>query len=86
MRAMFRGLTLPVPRVPIQRTEITLDTTEDRIAAILEEFGREHPAVRLGSYPDLDADPPQVTLVLVSRSAPGLGLAAAWLRNRLGCP
>jgi molybdopterin-biosynthesis enzyme MoeA-like protein len=57
MRAMFRGLTLPVPRVPIHRTEITLDTTEDRIATILEEFGREHPAVRLGSYPDLDADP-----------------------------
>jgi molybdenum cofactor synthesis domain-containing protein len=86
MRAMFRGLTLPVPRVPIHRTEITLDTTEDRIAAILGEFGREHPAVRLGSYPDLDADPPQVTLVLVSRSAPSLGLAAAWLRDRLGCP
>ena len=57
MRAMFRGLTLPVPRVPIHRTEITLDTTEDRIVTILEEFGREHPAVRLGSYPDLDADP-----------------------------
>ena len=83
---MFRGLTLPVPRVPIRRTEITLDTTEDRIAAILEEFGREHPAVRLGSYPDLDADPPQVDLVLVSRSAPGLERAEAWLRDRLGCP
>ena len=53
---------------------------------VLEELGREHPAVRLGSYPDLDADPPQVTLVLVSRSAPGLGRAAAWLRDRLGCP
>lgn len=86
MRAMFRGLTLPVPRVPIRRTEITLDTTEDRIAVILEEFGREHPAVRLGSYPDLDTDPPQVELVLVSRSAPGLERAEAWLRDRLGCP
>ena len=74
---MFRGLTLPVPRVPIQRTEITLDTTEDRIAAILEEFGREHPAVRLGSYPDLDADPPQVTLVLVSRAGSGAGRGVA---------
>ena len=83
---MFRGLTLPVPRVPIRRTEITLDTTEDRIATILEEFGCEHPAVRLGSYPDPDADPPQVTLVLVSRSAPGLELAEAWLRDRMGCP
>ena len=86
MRAMFRGLTLPVPRVPIRRTEITLPTTEDRIAMILEEFGREHPAVRLGSYPDLDTDPPQVELVLVSRSAPGLERAEAWLRDRLGCP
>src|SRR5688500_6821264 len=32
MRAMFRGLTLPVPREPIHRMEVTLDTTEDQIA------------------------------------------------------
>jgi molybdopterin-biosynthesis enzyme MoeA-like protein len=43
MRAMFRGLTLPVPRVPIHRTEITLDTTEDRIATILEDRGARAP-------------------------------------------
>ena len=49
MRAMFRGLTLPVPRVPIRRTEITLGTTEDRLAMILEEFGAS--TLRSGSAP-----------------------------------
>ena len=85
MRAMFRGLTLPVGREPIHRVTIAVDTTEDRITETLEQFAVEHPLVRLGSYPDLDADPPQVTLVLVSRSAPGLNEAAGWLRNRLRC-
>jgi len=42
--------------------------------------------VRLGSYPELDTDPPQVTLVLVSRSAPSLADATRWLRNQLACP
>ena len=78
-------LSMP-PIINSNHSKITLDTTEDRIAVILEEFGREHPAVRLGSYPDLDTDPPQVELVLVSRSAPGLERAEAWLRDRLGCP
>jgi len=42
--------------------------------------------VRLGSYPDLDTDPPQVALVLVSRSAPSLAEADSWLRNELASP
>jgi hypothetical protein len=41
--------------------------------------------VRLNSYPDLDTDPPEVTLVLVSRSAPTLADATGWLRNELAC-
>lgn len=59
MRAMFRGLTLPVGRDPIHRVAIPVDTTEDRITETLEQFAVEHPLVRLGSYPDLDADPPR---------------------------
>jgi hypothetical protein len=47
-------------------------TTEDRIRRTLEQLAVGHPAVRLGSYPDLDTDPPEVTLVLVSRSASSL--------------
>jgi molybdenum cofactor synthesis domain-containing protein len=85
MRAMFRALSLPVGREAIHRTTIAVDTTEDRITETLERFAVEHPQVRLGSYPDLDADPPQVTLVMVSRSAAGLDAAAGWLRCRLRC-
>jgi molybdopterin-biosynthesis enzyme MoeA-like protein len=86
MRSMFRTLTLPVEQEPIHRTVITVPTTEDRIGRTLEQFAVGHPAVRLGSYPDLDTDPPQVTLVLVSRSAPSRGAATSWLRNQLACP
>jgi molybdenum cofactor synthesis domain-containing protein len=83
MRAVFHALTLPVDGKPIHRTTITLDTTEDQIAETLKQFDSEHPLVRLGSYPDLDSHPPQVTLVLVSRSASGLDEAAKWLTNQL---
>ena len=82
MRAMFRALTLPVEGEPIRRVTITLDTTEDQITETLEQFEVEHPQVRLGSYPDLDSNPPQVTLVLVSRSASGLDKAAKWLTDQ----
>jgi molybdenum cofactor synthesis domain-containing protein len=83
MRAMFAALEFSIPLTSIHRVTITADTTEDQIGAILEEFTTEHSRVRLGSYPNLDHDPPQVTLVLVSRSAPALDLAAEWLRARL---
>jgi molybdenum cofactor synthesis domain-containing protein len=86
MRSMFRTLTLPVEREPIHRTVVTVPTTEDRIRRTLEQFAVGHPGVRLGSYPDLDTDPPQVALVLVSRSAASLADATRWLRNQLECP
>jgi molybdenum cofactor synthesis domain-containing protein len=86
MRSMFRALRLPIEREPIHRTAMTVPTTEDRITQMLEQFATEHPSVRLGSYPDLDTDPPQVTLVLVSRSAPSLAEATNWLRIQLACP
>jgi molybdenum cofactor synthesis domain-containing protein len=86
MRSMFRALALPVEPEPIHRTVLTVPTTEDRVARTLEQFAVRHPAVRLGSYPDLDTDPPQVTLVLVSRSAPSLARAASWLSRQLACP
>jgi molybdenum cofactor synthesis domain-containing protein len=83
MRAMFGVLAIPVPVRPIYRVAITTETTEDQIGAILEEFTAQHFGVRLGSYPDLDADPPQVTLVLVSRSVRSNQRAAKWLREHL---
>jgi molybdenum cofactor synthesis domain-containing protein len=86
MRSMFRAVALPIERAPIHRTTITVPTTEDRIRRTLERFSPAHPAVRLGSYPDLGTDPPQVALVLVSRSASSLADAATWLRSRLECP
>ena len=86
MRAMFRGLRFSVECEPIHRTALTVPTTEDRIRRTLEQFAVGHPAVRLGSYPDLDTDPPEVTLVLVSRSASSLADAISWLRNELACP
>jgi hypothetical protein len=83
---MFRALALPVELEPIHRTVLTVPTTEDRLRGTLEQFATGHPAVRLGSYPDMDADPPRVELVLVSRSASGLAEATRWLRNELTCP
>jgi len=85
MRSMFRGLRFAVECEPIHRTVLTVQTTEDRIRRTLERFAVTHPAVRLGSYPDLDTDPPQVALVLVSRSAQSLAEADGWLRNELAC-
>jgi len=86
MRSMFHALALPVEQKPIHRTMITVPTTEDRIRRLLERFGGRYPEVRLGSYPELDTDPPQVTLVLVSRSAPSLADATRWRRDQLSCP
>jgi molybdenum cofactor synthesis domain-containing protein len=86
MRSMFRGLKFAVECEPIHRRVLTVPTTEDRIRRTLEQFAVGHPAVRLGSYPDLDTDPPEVVLVLVSRSAPRLAEATGWLRNQLACP
>lgn len=86
MRSMFRSLTLPGECEPIHRTVLTVPTTEDRIRRTLELFAVDHPAVRLGSYPELDTDPPQVTLVLVSRSAPRLAEATGWLKSQMECP
>jgi hypothetical protein len=80
---MFGALAIPVPVRPIYRVAITTETTEDQIGATLEEFTAKHFGVRLGSYPDLDADPPQVTLVLVSRSVRSIQRAAKWLREHL---
>jgi molybdenum cofactor synthesis domain-containing protein len=86
MRSMFRGLKFAVECEPIHRRVLTVPTTEDRIRRTLEQFAVGHPAVRLGSYPDLDTEPPEVVLVLVSRSAPSLAEATSWLRNQLACP
>ena len=86
MRSMFRALTFAVECEPIHRKVITVPTTEDRIRRTLEQFAVRHPAVRLGSYPGLDTDPPQVALVLVSRSAPSLAMADTWLRKELAYP
>jgi molybdenum cofactor synthesis domain-containing protein len=83
LRAMFTSLSLPVSPTPIHRTVVRLETTEDRIAGTLREFEQVHPQVRLGSYPDLLADPPRVTLVLVSRSSEHLRKAGRWLRTRV---
>jgi len=86
MRTMFSRLRLSGECEPIHKSILTVPTTEDRITRTLERFAVEHPEVRLGSYPDMDSDTPQVELVLVSRSAPGLADATSWLRSELACP
>jgi molybdopterin-biosynthesis enzyme MoeA-like protein len=65
MRAMFRGLTLPVGRDPIHRAAILVDTTEDRITETLEQaplklFGRRLP--ERGPFSVVHAPPPPVRL------------------------
>lgn len=83
MRAMFEVLDLRTGAGEIYRTELTTTATEDRIAFLLVEFGAAHPEVRLGSYPDSDAQAGGVSLVLVSRSSVSLEVGARWLRERL---
>jgi molybdenum cofactor synthesis domain-containing protein len=83
MQAMFKSLSFHVTTSPIHRVVIELATTEDQIASTLGEFERQHPQVRLGSYPDLASEPPALTIVLVSRSAKHIEQAARWMQSRL---
>jgi nicotinamide-nucleotide amidase len=69
---------------PIGSWRRSYRTTESRIVGVLEAAGRQHPTVRVGSYPSFDADGGEVEIVLKSSDPAALEAASAWLERELG--
>jgi molybdenum cofactor synthesis domain-containing protein len=84
MKAMFETIEeeLRAER-PIGSWRRTYTTTESRIVAVLEDAGRRHPTVRVGSYPSFGASGTKVEIVVKSSDPAALEAAAAWLEQRL---
>ena len=68
---------------PIGAWRRTYQTTESRIVTVLQAFGEEHPAVRVGSYLSFGADGSTVEIVLKSSDPEALATARAWLEREL---
>jgi molybdenum cofactor synthesis domain-containing protein len=68
---------------PIGTWRRTYRTTESRIVAVLEAAGRQHPAVRIGSYPSFGAGGGTVEIVLKSSDPNALEAATNWLEQAL---
>jgi nicotinamide-nucleotide amidase len=68
---------------PIGSWRRTYRTTESRIVTVLQAFGGEHPAVRVGSYPSFGTDGSTVEIVLKSSDPDALAAAQAWLEREL---
>ena len=68
---------------PIGSWRRTYRTTESRIVAVLEAAGKEHPGVRVGSYPSFGAEGSSVEIVLKSSDPEALAAAQAWIESEL---
>jgi molybdenum cofactor synthesis domain-containing protein len=68
---------------PIGSWRRTYRTTESRIVTVLEAFGEQHPAVRVGSYPTFRDEGSTVEIVLKSSDPEALAAARAWLEREL---
>ena len=68
---------------PIGSWRRTYRTTESRIVAVLEAAGKEHPGVRVGSYPSFGAEGSSVEIVLKSSDPAALAAAQAWIESEL---
>jgi molybdenum cofactor synthesis domain-containing protein len=77
IEAEFRG------DQPIGSWRRSYRTTESRIVGVLQQAGRRHPTVRIGSYPTFDAGGGEVEIVLKSTDAGALEAAVAWLEQAL---
>lgn len=83
MRAMFDGIDFAQATSAIHTESVTCALNEHQIVRLLEQFDDVHGDVRLGSYPDVGAQPPQLTLTLTSRDPTALHRAAEWVRGQL---
>jgi molybdenum cofactor synthesis domain-containing protein len=83
MRAMFDAIDFRRVTGAIHSESVTCALEEHRITALLQEFAELHGDVRLGSYPDVGASPPRLTLTLTSRDPGAIRRAAGWVRDQL---
>ena len=58
-------------------------TTESRIAGVLEEMGKRHPGVSVGSYPSFRPEGSEVEVVVKSADSAALAAATAWIEAAL---
>jgi molybdopterin-biosynthesis enzyme MoeA-like protein len=83
MRAMFDSIDFHRATDAIHSESVTCALEEHRITALLQRFGELHTDVRLGSYPQVGASPPRLTLTLTSRDPYAVQRAASWVRGEL---
>jgi molybdenum cofactor synthesis domain-containing protein len=84
MKPMFELVAGELARgSPIGSWRRTYRTTESRIVAVLEAAGKEHPDVRVGSYPSFGAEGSAVEVVLKSSDPEALAAASSWLEREL---
>jgi molybdenum cofactor synthesis domain-containing protein len=84
MEAMFDSIAseLQLER-PIGSWRRRYRTTESRIVAVLEEMGRRHPTVLVGSYPSFHPGGAEVEVVVKSSDPEALAAATAWIAAAL---
>ena len=80
MRAMFDAIDFHRATGAIHRESVTCALEEHRITDMLVRFEEMHGDVRLGSYPQVGATPPLLTLTLTSRDPVAVRRAAQWVR------
>jgi len=80
MRAMFDAIDFHRATNAIHSESVTCSLEEHRITEMLKRFDELHGDVRLGSYPQVGASPPVLTLTLTSRDPHAVHRAAQWVR------
>jgi molybdopterin-biosynthesis enzyme MoeA-like protein len=83
MRAMFDAIDFHRATEAIHSESVTCAMEEHRITDVLRRFDEVHGDVRLGSYPQVGASPPLLTLTLTSRDPLAVRRAAQWVRHEL---
>ena len=83
MRAMFDAIDFQRVTDAIHSESVTCALEEHRVTALLRQFADEHADVRLGSYPEVGATPPRLTLTLTSRDPAAVRSAVQWVRSRV---
>jgi molybdenum cofactor synthesis domain-containing protein len=83
MRAMFDAIDFQLVTDAIHSESVTCALEEHRVTSLLRQFADEYADVRLGSYPEVGATPPRLTLTLTSRDPAAVRRAAQWVRIRV---
>ena len=77
---MFDAIDFHRTTNAIHSLSVTCSLEEHRITEMLQRFDEVHGDVRLGSYPQVGASPPVLTLTLTSRDPNAVHRAAQWVR------